>query len=103
MQKRSFLLGQQTKLKVKIRSILTYKGASLLLSMGSSPGKEGCGFETKVEFMDIFLQVMEPLRDENRLFRLEISQIATWAEDVRFLIRIPSRLLQRITGESRDR
>ncbi len=43
VRRRSFLVGQQTKLKIKIRSTPPTRESNLLWSTGCSPGREGNG------------------------------------------------------------
>ena len=88
--RRSFLVGQQTKFKIKIRSTLTYEGVKL-------PGKYGLFTRNGREWLrdlglepvDSYLRMMEPLQDEIRLLSLELRHIAADDEDVLLLMTIP--------------
>ena len=90
VRRRSFLVGQQTKLKIKIRSTLTYEGVKPPGEYGlfTRKGREwlrGLGLEP----VDSYLRMMEPLRTEIRLLSLELRHIAADDEDVRLLMTIP--------------
>ena len=63
VRRRSFLVGQQTKFKIKIRSTLTYEGVKPPKEYGlfTRKGREwlrGLGLEP----VDSYLRMMEPLR-----------------------------------------
>ena len=90
VRRRSFLVGQQTKLKIKIRSTLTYEGVKPPVEYGlfTRKGREwltGLGLGP----VDSYLRMMEPLRTEIRLLSLEMRHIAAGDEDVRLLTSIP--------------
>lgn len=81
MRRRAFLVKQGTKLRVKIRSTLTYEAFK--------PPKEYSLFTRKgpewlrglgLELVDTCLRLMAPLKEEIRLLSLELRRIAT--EDV---------------------
>jgi len=88
--RRAFLVRQQTKLKVKIRSTLTYKrvkppkgyglytrkGVEWLRSLGLEP-------------VDSYLRLMAPLKEEIRLLSLRLRRIAAGDEGIRLLTTIP--------------
>ena len=90
VRRRSFLVGQQTKFKIKIRSTLTYEGVKPPVEYGlfTRKGREwlrGLGLGP----VDSYLRMMEPLRTEIRLLSLELRHIAAGDEDVRLLMTIP--------------
>ena len=90
VRRRSFLVGQQTKLKIKIRSVLTYEGVKPPVEYGlfTRKGREwlrGLGLGP----VDSYLRMMEPLRTEIRLLSLEMRRIAADDEDVKLLMTIP--------------
>ncbi|MBL7080715.1 IS110 family transposase [Candidatus Bathyarchaeota archaeon] len=90
VRRRSFLVGQQTKFKIKIRSVLTYEGVKPPVEYGlfTRMGREwlrGLGLGP----VDSYLRMMEPLRTEIRLLSLEMRHIAADDEDVRLLMTIP--------------
>ena len=90
VRRRAFLVRQQTKLKVKIRSVLTYEGVK--------PPK-GYGLYTRkgvewlrslgLEPVDSYLRLMAPLKEEIRLLFLKLRHIAAEDEEVRLLTTIP--------------
>ena len=90
VRRNSFLVGQQTKFKIKIRSTLTYEGVKPPKEYGlfTRKGREwltGLGLGP----VDSYLRMMEPLRTEIRLLSLELRHIAAGDEDVRLLTSIP--------------
>jgi transposase len=90
VRRRAFLVGQQSRLKIKIRSTLTYEGVKPPKEYGlfTRKGREwlrGLGLEP----VDSYLRMMEPLRDEIRRLSLELRHIAADDEDVRLLTTIP--------------
>jgi transposase len=90
VRRRAFLVRQQTKLKVKIRSTLAYEGVKPPGEYGlfARKGREwlrGLGLEP----IDSYLRMMAPLRKEVRLLSLELRHIAAGDEDVRLLTTIP--------------
>jgi transposase len=83
-------VAKQTKLKIKIRSLLTYEGVKTPVEYGlfTWKGREwlrGLGLEP----VDSYLRMMEPLRTEIRLLSLEMRRIAADDEEVRLLMTIP--------------
>jgi transposase len=90
VRRRAFLVGQQSRLKIKIRSTLAYEGVKTPKEYGlfTRKGREwlrGLGLEP----VDSYLRMMEPLREEIRLLSLELRHIAAGDEDVRLLMTIP--------------
>jgi transposase len=90
VRRRAFLVREQAKLKVKIRSILTYKGLKPPTGYGlfTVKGREwlkGLGLEP----VDCYLRVMATLKKEVRRISLELRQVAAGDEDVRLLMTIP--------------
>jgi len=90
VRRRAFLVGQQTKFKVKIRSTLTYEGVKPPGEYGlfTRKGREWLR-DLGLEPVDSYLRMMEPLRTEIRLLSLELRHIAADDEDVRLLMTIP--------------
>ena len=90
VRRRAFLVREQTKFKVKIRSVLVYEGIKPPKEYGlfTRKGREwlrGLGLEP----VDSYLRLMAPLRKEIRLLSLELRHIAADDEDIRLLTSIP--------------
>jgi transposase len=90
VRRRAFLVRQRTKLKVKIRGVLTYEGVRPSEGYGLYTRKgrewlEGLGMES----IRCILRVMATLRAETRRLSLELRHIAAGDEDVRLLMTIP--------------
>ncbi len=90
VRRRSFLVGQQTKFKIKIRSTLTYEGIKPPKEYGlfTRKGREWLAV-LGLGPVDSYLRMMEPLRTEIRLLSPEHRHIAADDEDVRLLMTIP--------------
>jgi transposase len=90
VRRRAFLVRQRTKLKVKIRGVLTYEGVRPPEGHGLYTRKgrewlEGLGMES----VCCYLRVMETLGEEIRRLSLELRHIAAGDEDVRLLMTVP--------------
>jgi transposase len=90
VRRRAFLVRQRTKLKVKIRGVLTYEGIKPPEGYGLYTRKgrewlEGLGMDS----IRCYLRVMETLREEVRRLSLELRHIASGDEDVRLLMTVP--------------
>ena len=90
VRRRAFLVRQQTKLKIKIRSVLAYEGVKPPKGYGlfTRRGVEwlrGLGLEP----VDSYLRLMTPLREEIRVLSRELRRIAAGDEEVRLLTTIP--------------
>jgi len=90
VRRRAFLVRQQTKLKVKIRSTLTYEGVRPPKGYGLFTRKgvewlRGLGLEP----VDSYLRLMAPLKEEIRLLSKELKRIAAGDEDISLLTTIP--------------
>jgi transposase len=90
VRRRAFLVRQQTKLKVKIRSTLTYEGVKPPKGYGlfTRKGVEWLG-GLGLEPVDSYLRLMPPLREEIRLLSLKLKRIAAGDEEIRLLTTIP--------------
>ena len=90
VRRRAFLVRQQSKLKVKIRSTLTYEGVKPPKEYGlfTRKGAEwlrGLGLEP----LESYLRLMAPLKEEIQLLSLELRHIAAGDEEIRLLTTIP--------------
>jgi len=90
VRRRAFLVREQTKLKVKIRSTLTYEGIKPPEGYGLYTRKgrewlEGLGLES----VRCYLRVMATLKEEIRRLSLELRHLADADEDVRLLMTVP--------------
>ena len=90
VRRRAFLVRQHAKLKVKIRSVLTYEGVKPPKGYGlfTRRGREwlrGLGLEP----VDSYLRLMAPLREEIRLLSRELRRIAAGDEDIVLLMTVP--------------
>jgi transposase len=90
VRRRAFLVRERTKLKVKIKGVLTYEGVKPpdghgLYTRRGKEWLEGLGLEP----IKCYLRVMATLREEIRRLSLELRHIAAGDEDVRMLTSIP--------------
>jgi transposase len=90
VRRRAFLVRQRTKLKVKIRGVLTYEGVKPpkeygLYTLKGRKWLEGLGMESIL----CYLRVMETLGEEVHRLSLELRHIAAGDEDVRLLVTVP--------------
>jgi transposase len=87
---RAFLVRERVKLRVKIKSILTYEGIKWPSDTGLFTRK---GVEWLhglcLEPVESYLRVMKPLNDEIRLVSMQLRGLAEEDEDVKLLMTIP--------------
>ncbi len=90
VRRRAFLVRNRVKLRVKIKSVLTYEG----LKWPSDHGlftKKGVEWLRSLNLQPVesYLRIMKPLDDEILLLSRELRRIAGDDEDVRLLMTIP--------------
>jgi len=90
VRRRAFLVRERTKLKVKIKGVLTYEGVKPqkeygLYTLKGRKWLEGLGLES----VRCYLRVMATLREEIRWLSLELRHIAAGDEDIRLLMTVP--------------
>jgi transposase len=90
VRRRAFLVRQRVKLRVKIKSILTYEGVRWPSEGGLFTRK---GVEwlhgLSVESIESYLRIMRIFDDEIRLLNRQLRGIAENDEDVKLLITVP--------------
>jgi transposase len=90
VRRRAFLVRQRVKLRVKIKSILTYEGIKWPSEYGLFTKK---GVEwlhcLNVEPVESYLRIMRIFDDEIRLLNRQLRGLAENDEDVRLLMTIP--------------
>jgi len=90
VRRRAFLVRERVKLRVKIKSILTYEGIRWPSDHGLFTGK---GVEwlhaLGLEPVESYLRVIKPLDDEIRLLSKQLRGLAEDDEDVKLLMTIP--------------
>jgi transposase len=90
VRRRAFLIRQRVKLRVKIKSILTYEGIRWPSDSGLFTRK---GVEwlhgLSVEPVESYLRIMRTFDDEIRLLNRQLRGIAEDDEDVKLLMTIP--------------
>ena len=90
VRRRAFLVRERVRLRVKIKSVLTYEGVKW-------PSEHGLFTRKGVEWLhglnlqpvESYLRVMKPLDDEIKLLSKELQGIAEGDEDVKLLMTIP--------------
>jgi len=90
VRRRAFLVRSRVKLRVKIKSVLTYEGLKW-------PSDHGLFTKKGVEWLhglnlqpvESYLRVMKPLNDEIMLLSKELRGMAEEDEDVKLLMTIP--------------
>ena len=90
VRRRAFLVRERTKLRVKVRSILTYEGVKPPGSCGLFTEKgvgwlRGLGLEP----IESYLRVMRPLDDEIKRISRHLRELAGGDEEVKLLMTIP--------------
>lgn len=91
VRRRAFLVKQQTKLKVKIRSVLTNEGVKPPEGYGLFTRKGfGWLWSSGFEPVDCYIRLMPPLKREILRLSRELRLTAARDEDVRLLMTIPS-------------
>jgi transposase len=90
VRRRAFLVRQRVKLRVKIKSILTYEGIRWP-SEGGLFTKKGVEWlhGLSVESIESYLRIMRIFDDEIRLLNRQLRGLAENDEDVRLLMTIP--------------
>jgi transposase len=90
VRRRAFLVRERVKLRVKIKSILTYEGIKWPSDTGLFTRK---GVEwlhgLSLEPVESYLRVMKPLDEEIRLVSRQLRGLAEEDEDVKLLMTIP--------------
>jgi transposase len=90
VRRRAFLVRERVKLRVKIKSILTYEGIRWPSDCGLFTRK---GVEwlhgLSLEPVESYLRVLKPLDDEIRLVSKQLRGLAGKDEDVKLLMTIP--------------
>jgi transposase len=90
VRRRAFLVRERVKLRVKIKSILTYEGIRWPSDSGLFTRK---GVEwlhgLSLEPVESYLRVMKPLDEEIRLVSRQLRGLAEEDEDVKLLMTIP--------------
>jgi len=90
VRRRAFLVRERVKLRVKIKSILTYEGIRWPSDHGLFTVK---GVEwlhgLRLEPVESYLRVLKPLDDEIRLVSKQLRGLAGKDEDVKLLMTIP--------------
>jgi len=90
VRRRAFLVRQRVKLRVKIKSILTYEGVRWPSDSGLFTRK---GVEwlhgLSVESIESYLRIMRIFDDEIRLLNRQLRGVAENDEDVRLLMTVP--------------
>jgi transposase len=90
VRRRAFLVRERVKLRVKIKSILTYEGIGWPSDGGLFTRKgvewlHGLG----VESLESYLRIMRTFDDEIRLLNRQLRGIAANDEDVKLLMTVP--------------
>jgi transposase len=90
VRRRAFLVRERVKLRVKVKSVLTFEGLKW-------PGDHGLftkkGVEwlhdLKIDSVECYLRVLKPLDEEIKLVSRELRGVAEEDEDVKLLMTIP--------------
>ncbi|MGA3112061.1 MAG: hypothetical protein ABSE15_08520, partial [Candidatus Bathyarchaeia archaeon] len=90
VRRRAFLVRERVKLRVKVKSVLTYEG----LKWPSDHGlftKKGVEWlhELKIDSVESYLRILESLDEEIKLLSKELVGVAEDDEDVKLLMSIP--------------
>jgi len=90
VRRRAFLVRQRVKLRVKIKSILTYEGVRWP-SEGGLFTRRGVEWlhGLSVESIESYLRIMRIFDDEIRLLNRQLRDLAENDEDVRLLMTVP--------------
>jgi len=90
VRRRAFLVREHAKLRVKIKSVLTYEGLKWPSEYGLFTGK---GVEwlhaLNLEPVESYLRVLNPLHDEIKLLSKQLRDVADGDEDMKLLMTIP--------------
>jgi transposase len=90
VRRRAFLVRQRVKLRVKIKSVLTYEGIRWPSDQGLFTRKGVDWLRgLSLEPVESYLRIMRPLDDEIRLVSRRLRGIAIEDEDVKLLMTIP--------------
>jgi transposase len=91
VRRRAFLVRQRVKLRVKIKSVLTYEGLKWPTDHGLFTSKGLTWLHgLNLDSVESYLRVLKPLDDEIKLLSRELQGIAEDDEDVKLLMSIPS-------------
>jgi transposase len=90
VRRRAFLVRERVKLRVKVKSVLTYEGLKWLSDHGLFTEK---GIEwlhgLNLEPVESYLRVLKPLDDEIKLLSKHLRGLAGTDKDVKLLMTIP--------------
>jgi len=90
VRRRAFLVRERVKLRVKIKSILTYEGLKWPSDHGLFTGKgEAWLHGLNLESVESYLRVLKPLDDEIKFVSKQLKGMAEDNEDVKLLMTIP--------------
>ena len=90
VRRRAFLVRERVKLRVKIKSVLTYEGIKWPSDHGLFTGKGVAWLHTlNLEPIESYLRVLKPLDDEIKLLSKHLRGLADDDEDVKLLMTIP--------------
>jgi transposase len=90
VRRRAFLVRSRVKLRVKIKSVLTYEGLKWPSEYGLFTAKGVAWLHTvNLESVESYLRILKPLDDEIRLLSKQLIGMAEDNEDVKLLMTIP--------------
>jgi len=90
VRRRAFLVRERVKLRVKVKSVLTYEGIRWPSDHGLFTGKGTAWLHAlSMESVESYLRVLNVLDDEIRLLSKHLRGLAEKDEDVRLLMTIP--------------
>ena len=90
IRRRAFLVRERVRLRVKIKSILTYEGIKPPIDQGLFTQKGAEWLHTLgMNSIESYLRVISPLDDEIKLVSKELKETAMIHEDVKLLMTIP--------------
>jgi transposase len=90
VRRRAFLVRERVKLRVKIKSVLTYEGLKWPTDHGLFTAKGLTWLHgVNLDSVESYLRVLKPLDDEIKLLSKELQGIAGDDEDVKLLMSIP--------------
>jgi len=90
VRRRAFLVRERVKLRVKIKSLLTYEGLKWPSDHGLFTVKgEAWLHGLNLESVESYLRVLKPLDDEIRLVSRQLKGMADEDEDVKLLMTVP--------------
>ena len=90
VRRRAFLVRERVKLRVKVKSVLTYEGIKWPTDHGLFTEKGVLWLHSlNLEPVESYLRVLGPLNDEIKLVSSQLKGIADDDEDMRLLMTIP--------------